>query len=90
MVAVDEGGPASLIRDGETGLLRAADPDALATALLNLSGSASLRQRLSEAALREVRGRTWERAMAQLGRGYARAFEPATAERSGARPQRAA
>jgi len=90
VVAVDEGGPASLIRDGETGLLRSADPDALATALLNLSGSASLRQRLSETALGEVRGRTWERAMAQLGRGYARAFEPAGAERAGARPRRAA
>jgi glycosyltransferase involved in cell wall biosynthesis/predicted metal-dependent phosphoesterase TrpH len=79
VLAVDEGGPASLIEDGETGLLRAPDPDALSTALLLLASSEELRQRIAKASLFKVRERTWERAMVQLGAGYERALELAAA-----------
>ncbi len=70
VVAVDQGGPASLIRDGETGLLTAADPDALASALLSVTGTPLLAQRLRRSALAAVGERSWERSLSQLGQGY--------------------
>jgi glycosyltransferase involved in cell wall biosynthesis/predicted metal-dependent phosphoesterase TrpH len=78
VVAVDEGGPSSLIDNGETGLLTAADPDALASALLSVIQTPLLHQRLRRAALATVRERTWEGSMAQLGNGYTAALARTT------------
>jgi glycosyltransferase involved in cell wall biosynthesis/predicted metal-dependent phosphoesterase TrpH len=74
VVAVAEGGPASLIEDRRTGLLCAPEAAALASAVLELAGSPVLRASLAEAALRSVRARTWERALTRLGDGYRRAI----------------
>ena len=76
VVAVDAGGPRTLIEDGRTGLLRA--PGQLADAVRELAGSPVLRHRLSSAGLAAVRARTWERSLGQLAEGYARALAPAT------------
>jgi glycosyltransferase involved in cell wall biosynthesis len=77
VVAVDAGGPATLIEDGRTGMLRPADATALADALCELAASPLARRRLAEAARRQVAGRTWERCMAQLGACYAQALRDA-------------
>jgi glycosyltransferase involved in cell wall biosynthesis/predicted metal-dependent phosphoesterase TrpH len=80
VVAVDEGGPRTLIENGHTGLLRA--PDSLAEGVLELAGSPVLRRRLAAAALSSVRARTWERSLSQLAAGYRRTLpQPALAER---------
>jgi glycosyltransferase involved in cell wall biosynthesis len=51
VIAADEGGPASIIRDGETGrLFRSRDVDALAAAMLVMRGSPAERERLGSAA----------------------------------------
>ncbi len=70
IVAVDEGGPSSLIIDGETGLLAPADPDALADRLLGLVGSPLSSDRLRKTALAVVRARTWEASLERLAAGY--------------------
>ena len=70
VVAVAEGGPTGLIRDGVTGLLRPADADGLAEAVLDLVASPLTRARLARAALADVRGRTWEAALGRLADGY--------------------
>jgi glycosyltransferase involved in cell wall biosynthesis/predicted metal-dependent phosphoesterase TrpH len=70
VVAVGEGGPATLVDDGETGLLRPARADALADAVLALAATPLLRQRLARNALAEVGGRTWEASMELLAAGY--------------------
>jgi glycosyltransferase involved in cell wall biosynthesis len=84
VVAVDEGGPSSLIDNGETGLLTAADPDALARALLSVVQTPLLAQRLRRAALATVRERTWEGSLAQLGQGYSAARARTTRSARGA------
>ncbi len=82
VVAVNEGGPASLIADGETGLLAPADPEALAQTLLNLVQTPLLAERLRKTALSAVRARTWEASMQRLAAGYRTALlrAPATGE----------
>jgi len=75
IVAVGEGGPASLIEDGESGLLSAPEPQALADAVLELAGSPLLGERLRRAGLSAVRGRSWEVALERLAEGYRRALE---------------
>jgi glycosyltransferase involved in cell wall biosynthesis/predicted metal-dependent phosphoesterase TrpH len=72
VIAVAEGGPLSLIEHRVSGLLCAADAAALAEGVLEVAGSPLLRERLSVAGLASVRTRTWERALARLGEGYAR------------------
>src|SRR5450755_3130443 len=74
VVAVDEGGPASLITHGETGLLSPADAGALADAVLSLTSTPLLRARLREAAVAAVRDRTWEAALERLASGYRHAL----------------
>jgi glycosyltransferase involved in cell wall biosynthesis/predicted metal-dependent phosphoesterase TrpH len=74
VVAVAEGGPASLIEHGETGLLAPADPEALASELLRLASEPLLYERIRRAALAAVRGRTWEASLEQLAAGYRRAL----------------
>ena len=80
VVAVDAGGPRTLIEDGRTGLLR--DPAQLADAVCELAGSPVLRHRLATAGLAAVRTRTWERSLGQLAEGYARALAPQAAEQA--------
>jgi glycosyltransferase involved in cell wall biosynthesis/predicted metal-dependent phosphoesterase TrpH len=75
VVAVDEGGPRSIVDHGRTGLLASPDRFALADALLDVVGSPLLRERITTAALAAVAGRTWERALERLGDGYRRALE---------------
>ena len=78
VVAVDAGGPRTLIEDGRTGLLRA--PAELADAVCALAGSPVLRHRLAAAGLATVRARTWDRSLGQLAEGYVRALAPAAEE----------
>ncbi len=70
VVAVGEGGPRTLIEHGVTGLLAEADPRSLAEAVVSLSTTPLLAQRLRRAALQAVDGRSWESALAGLGAGY--------------------
>jgi glycosyltransferase involved in cell wall biosynthesis/predicted metal-dependent phosphoesterase TrpH len=79
VIAVDAGGPSSLIRDGRTGRLCPSEPAALADAVLEFAGSPSLRDRLARRALNAARSRSWESALAELAAGYARALGPAEA-----------
>ncbi len=70
IIAVDEGGPTSLIRHGQTGLLVAPDANALANALLDLIDAPLVMEQMRQAALTAVRTRTWESALDQLAAGY--------------------
>ena len=81
VLAVAEGGPRSLIEDGVTGLLRPADSEALAAALLELAGAPLRRRALAAAALNtcgpgpgSVRSSCWP--AATRGRSTARAPAP--------------
>jgi glycosyltransferase involved in cell wall biosynthesis len=82
VVAVSEGGPTSLIADGETGLLAPADRDQLAERLVTLVNSPLLRERIRKAALAVVRERTWEASLQRLATGYRSALlrAPASGE----------
>jgi glycosyltransferase involved in cell wall biosynthesis len=70
VVAVSEGGPASLIENRHTGILCCPDADHIAGALLQLASSPALRRRLGEAGRRAAESRSWERALEQLAAGY--------------------
>jgi glycosyltransferase involved in cell wall biosynthesis/predicted metal-dependent phosphoesterase TrpH len=74
VIALAEGGPLSLIENRLSGLLCEAGARPLAEAVLELAGSPLLREHLSRAALRSVRGRTWERTLERLADGYRRAL----------------
>jgi glycosyltransferase involved in cell wall biosynthesis len=74
VLAVAEGGPLALMRDGVSGLLREADAEQLADGLLKLADSPLLRERLARAGLSAARERTWEGALERLGAGYRRAL----------------
>jgi glycosyltransferase involved in cell wall biosynthesis len=74
VVAVGEGGPASLIEHSETGMLAEPDAEALADAAIGVLGTPLLSERLRTAALAAVRGRTWEAALERLANGYRRAL----------------
>jgi glycosyltransferase involved in cell wall biosynthesis/predicted metal-dependent phosphoesterase TrpH len=74
VVAVGEGGPTSLIEDGETGLLTRDDPEALADAVHQIIENRLLAERLRRAALQAVSARTWEASLARLSDGYRRAL----------------
>ncbi len=80
VVAVAEGGPLSLVEDGVTGLLRAAEPGALAAAVVELARLPLRREALAAAGLRAARARTWERTLELLGAGYRRALDEGAAE----------
>ncbi len=74
VIAVDAGGPRSLVRDGVSGLLRPPEADALAGAVLELAAAPVWRDRLARGGLAATRGRTWERALGRLAAGYGRAL----------------
>ncbi len=82
VLAVAEGGPLSLVEDGVTGLLREASAPALAEALVELAAAPLRRQALAAAALRSVRGRTWERTLELLA-GRLRPGAPTHRRRAG-------
>ena len=75
-MAVDEGGPSSIVVDGETGRLCEADPAMLAVAIPQLAGSPAWRAKLGRRALEAARARTWEASMSQLADGYDRVTQP--------------
>jgi glycosyltransferase involved in cell wall biosynthesis len=70
VVAVDRGGPASLIEHGETGLLAAPEVSALADAVVAVTTTPSLSERIGRAGLTAVRGRSWEAALDRLATAY--------------------
>ena len=74
VVAVDEGGPSSLIDDGVTGFLCRPEAGALASAVEVLASSPQIRRRMATAALEVVSARTWDRSLGQLAEGYRRAL----------------
>jgi glycosyltransferase involved in cell wall biosynthesis len=80
-ISVAEGGPASLIAHGETGLLAAPQADALAESLLHVLHTPLLRERLRKTALATVQERTWESSLGQLAAGYRSALLRTTAAR---------
>jgi glycosyltransferase involved in cell wall biosynthesis/predicted metal-dependent phosphoesterase TrpH len=74
VIAVAEGGPATLIENNHTGVLCLPDPDHLAGALLRLAASPLLRRRLGTSGVEAARQRSWERSLEQLAAGYERAL----------------
>jgi glycosyltransferase involved in cell wall biosynthesis/predicted metal-dependent phosphoesterase TrpH len=74
VVAVDAGGPATLIRHGITGWLCEANSRSIASAVAQFAASEALRERIAGAAREEARMRSWPRAMAELAGGYDRAL----------------
>jgi glycosyltransferase involved in cell wall biosynthesis/predicted metal-dependent phosphoesterase TrpH len=80
-IAVAEGGPSSIVIDGETGRLCEADAGVLAAAVLQLADAPAWRAKLGRRAREAARARTWEASMAQLAEGYDRVTEPAEAPR---------
>jgi glycosyltransferase involved in cell wall biosynthesis len=77
VVAVDEGGPRSIIRHGRTGLLRSPDAEDLAHAVNVLADDSAWRERLAAGALEYVRHRTWEASLRRLADGYRQVLESA-------------
>jgi glycosyltransferase involved in cell wall biosynthesis len=76
VVAVDEGGPSSIVVDGETGRLCDPEPAMLAAAILQLADSPAWRAKLGRQGRDAARARTWEASMVQLADGYDRVTEP--------------
>jgi glycosyltransferase involved in cell wall biosynthesis/predicted metal-dependent phosphoesterase TrpH len=74
VVAVAEGGPASLIENRHTGMLCRPDADHIAGTVLQLASSPLLRRHLGASAMRAARERSWERALEQLATGYRQAL----------------
>ena len=70
VVAVAEGGPASLISHDESGLLAEPTAEALAASLLAVARTPALRERLRKTALATVQERTWDASLRQLASGY--------------------
>ncbi len=76
VVAVDEGGPSSIVVDGETGRLCEPEPAMLAPAILQLADSPAWRAKLGRQGREAAGARTWEASMLQLADGYDRVTEP--------------
>jgi len=81
VVAVDEGGPSSIVIDGETGRLCEPDAAMLAAALLQIAGSPAWRAKLGRQGREAARSRTWKASMLQLADGYDRVTAPAEGPR---------
>jgi len=62
----DSGGAAELVEDGRNGLVVAADPDAMATALGRLTGDRDLAERLGAAGAAVVGSLAWPRTVERL------------------------
>jgi glycosyltransferase involved in cell wall biosynthesis/predicted metal-dependent phosphoesterase TrpH len=89
VVAVAEGGPASLVENRHTGMLCRPDADHIAGTVLQLAASPLLRRHLGASAVRAARDRPWGRALEQLAGGYRRTLGVA-APIAGQAPARAA
>ncbi len=76
VVAVDEGGPSSIVVDGGTGRLCEPDAPMLAAAILQLTDSPAWRAKLGRQGREAARARTWQASMTQLADGYDRVIEP--------------
>jgi glycosyltransferase involved in cell wall biosynthesis len=70
VVAVDRGGPASLIEHGDTGLLAPPEVSALADAVVALTSTPALSERIARGGLTAVQGRSWEAALDCLATAY--------------------
>ena len=70
VVAVGEGGPATLVADRRTGLLCPPDADRLAGAFVSLAASPLLRRHLGASARAHALTKSWERSLEQLADGY--------------------
>jgi glycosyltransferase involved in cell wall biosynthesis/predicted metal-dependent phosphoesterase TrpH len=70
VIAVQAGGPCSLIEHRESGLLAPADPEALAQALLSVLHQPRLREHLRRGGIAAVQHRTWDAAIRRLAAGY--------------------
>lgn len=81
VVAVDEGGPRSLVDDGRTGILCPPDAAALAQAVVGVVSNRGLREALTRAALAAVAERTWERSFEALAAGWGAVLAPRDAAR---------
>ncbi|HYB31415.1 MAG TPA: glycosyltransferase [Solirubrobacteraceae bacterium] len=81
VVAVDRGGPSCLIDHGETGLLAPPEVSALADAVISLTTTPRLRERVRRGALAGVRGRSWEAALDRLAAAYRVALAARTDQR---------
>jgi glycosyltransferase involved in cell wall biosynthesis len=90
VIAVAEGGPCSIVDDGATGLLRPADPVALAEAVVALAAAPQERARLAANARAAVAERTWDRALQRLADGYHRALGETASASASAKARRAA
>lgn len=74
VVAVNEGGPTSIIEDGVSGRLCPPDAEALAGTVNELAAQPLVRERLAIGGLAAVRERTWDAALRRLANGYRRAL----------------
>lgn len=83
VVAVAENGPLSIIEDGVSGLLRPADADALADAVLSVTSDAELADRLRVGALASIADRTWDASLERLAAGYRAAIDEHVARGGG-------
>jgi glycosyltransferase involved in cell wall biosynthesis len=68
ITATDSGGPAELVRPGETGLVGEPEPRSLAEQLDVLAKDHGLAERLGQAALAASAAHTWDRAVQELVR----------------------
>jgi glycosyltransferase involved in cell wall biosynthesis/predicted metal-dependent phosphoesterase TrpH len=89
VVAVAEGGPASLVENRHTGMLCGPDADHIAGTVLQLAASPLLRRHLGASAVRAARERSWQRSLEQLADGYRRVIGAAATDSEQA-PARAA
>ena len=67
---MERGGPASLIEHRETGLLAPPAVSDLAAAVVAVTSTPPLSERISRAALTAVRGRSWEASLDRLASAY--------------------
>jgi glycosyltransferase involved in cell wall biosynthesis len=80
VIAVNEGGPTSIVIEGGTGRLCPPDPQALAAALIQMAGAPSWRRTLGLRGLAAARTRTWNSSIAELAAGYRAALGTRSAE----------
>jgi len=85
VAAVAEGGPATLIEHGESGLLAPAQPQPLAESLLALMQSPRLRERVRRGGLAAAEACSWQRSLGRLAAGYGRALPVSAGARASLR-----
>jgi glycosyltransferase involved in cell wall biosynthesis/predicted metal-dependent phosphoesterase TrpH len=85
-VAVAEGGPTSIVVDGETGRLCDPDPEMLAAAVLQMADAPAWRAKLGRQAIAAAHSRTWEAAMGELADGYGALLTSPAAEDAAGEP----